>query len=142
MSGEFRSLVDQLFNIWGSDDLDLIEPFFHPDAYLWDSVNGGYSGWPEISGLYIESLKRWTDMRCVATRFWPADDTSISFTWTATAKVGDDRFGTQLRGAECQFDGMSYIEFEDGLILREIEYFDRAAPARSIGLEVEQVFFR
>lgn len=142
MSDDFRSLVDKLFILWGSDEPDLIEPYFHPDAYLWDSVNGGHSGWSEIRSLYVESLKRWADMRCVATRFWPADDNSISFTWTTTAKVNDDRFGAQFRGKECRFDGMSYIEFENGLIMREIEYFDRAAPARSIGLEVERVLFR
>ena len=136
------SLVEELFVRWSSGDPDIIEPCFTHDAYLWDSVNGGFSGWPQIRDLYLQSLERWDNLRCEVTRSWPSDETSIAFTWTITANVKDDRFGEHLRGAECHFDGMSYVEFEGGLVKREIEYFDRAAAARSIGLSVERVLFR
>ena len=137
-----RGLVDELFVRWSSGNPDVIEPCFAQDAYLWDSVNGGFSGWPEIRQLYLESLMRWDNLCCVVTRSWPTDDVSIAFTWTITANVKDNRFGEHLRGAKCQFDGMSFIEFENQLVKREIEYFDRAAAARSIGLSVERVLFR
>ena len=45
----------------------------------------------------------------------------------------DDRLGPEHRHTMCQFEGMTYVVF-DGLVHEEIEFFDRAAPAVSIGL--------
>ena len=46
----------------------------------------------------------------------------------------DDRLGPEHRDAVCSFEGMTYVVVEDGLVREEIEYFDRAAPAGSLGL--------
>lgn len=129
-----EQLVHALFDAWGSGDPAVIEPFFHPDAVLWDSVNGEFRGWPAIRDLYLASLERWDDLTTVATRFWHGADGSVAFTWTMTGRVADDRFGPERRGAHCTFDGMTYVVVEDGLVVEEIEYFDRAAAPRSIGL--------
>jgi hypothetical protein len=48
--------------------------------------------------------------------------------------VLDDRLGPEHRDAVCEFDGMSYVVIEDGLVREEIEFFDRAAAAGSLGL--------
>jgi hypothetical protein len=141
-SDKLRTLVDELFVAWSSSDPDKVEPHFHRDAYLWDSVNGGFTGWPAIRGLYEESLKRWNNLSCKVVQSWPARDNSIAFVWESSGLVADDRFGREKRGALCTFEGMAFIEFENDLVMREIEYFDRTAPARSIGFEVDRVIFR
>jgi len=138
----FRTLVDELFVSWSSGNPDEVQQHFHEDAYLWDSVNGGFNGWPAIRGLYEESLKRWHQLSCRVLQSWPALDGSIAFVWESSGLVADDRFGSERKGERCTFEGMAYIEFENGLVMREIEYFDRTAPARSIGLEVDRVILR
>ena len=135
-------LVDTLFEAWSSGDPDAIGRHFHPDAVLWDSVNGAFHGLDAIRGLYVASLERWDDLTCRATRFWPPDERSIAFTWTMTGRVADDRFGPEHRGRMAEFSGMSYIAFEDGLVIEEIEYFDRCAPAASLGLAPTPLTFR
>lgn len=142
MVAGLRQLVDELFDKWSSGDPDQIQPLFHPDAFLWDSVNGGFKGWPAIRQLYVESLSRWDNLSCGVVRAWPEDTNSISFVWRTTAFVKGDRFGAEFRGAPCSFEGMAYIEFDNGLVMREIEYFDRGAPAQSLGFEVDRVIFR
>jgi uncharacterized protein (TIGR02246 family) len=130
-----EDLVNRLFDAWGSGDPDQVARLFHPDAVLRDTVNGEFRGWPAIRALYEESLERWGDVETRATRFWHgADDGSVAFTWTMSGRVLDDRLGPEHRDAVCSFDGMTYIVAENGLVREEIEYFDRAAPARSLGL--------
>lgn len=141
-SDNYRKLVDDLFVSWSSGDPDKVRWHFHDDAYLWDSVNGGFNGWPAIRRLYEESLKRWDELSCKVVRSWPSSDSSIAFVWESSGLVADDRFGAERKGVRCTFEGMAYVEFENGLVKREIEYFDRTAPARSIGLEVDRVVFR
>jgi ketosteroid isomerase-like protein len=131
---EVEQFIHQLFTAWSSGDPDQVAEFFHPDAVLRDSVNGEFRGWPAIRALYVASLDRWGDPVTEATRFWHGTDGSVAFTWSMRGRILDDRLGPQHRSATCQFEGMSYVVIEDGLVLEEIEFFDRAAPAGSIGL--------
>lgn len=133
-TSETEAYIHALFDSWGSGDPDQVEPFFDDDTLLWDSVNGEFRGWPAIRSLYEASLERWHDLTTVATRFWHGVDGSVAFTWTMSGRVADDRFGPGFRGKTCSFDGMSYVTIQDGRVREEIEYFDRAAPAASIGL--------
>lgn len=137
-----RQLVDELFVSWSSQDPDRVEAHFHPEAVLWDSVNGECRGWPEIRNLYVASLERWDDLATRATRFWAGDDDDIAFTWRMTGRVADDRFGPEMRGRMANFEGMAHITFVDGLVLEEIEYFDRSAAALSLGLAIERLTYR
>ena len=111
-----------------------MKPYFHHDAVLRDSVNGEFRGWPAIRALYEASLERWGEPTTEATRFWHGDDGSIAFTWTMRGRILDDRLGAQHRGAICEFEGMTYVVVEDGVVREEIEFFDRAAAAGSLGL--------
>jgi ketosteroid isomerase-like protein len=126
--------IHRLFEAWSSGDSDGVEPYFHPDAILRDSVNGELRGWPAIRALYEASLERWGELTTEATRFWHGDDGSVAFTWTMRGRVLDDRLGPEHRGAICEFEGMSYVVVQDGLVREEIEYFDRTAAASSLGL--------
>ena len=131
---EMEQLIHRLFAVWSSGDPDQVAPFFHPDAVLRDSVNGEFRGWPAIRALYVASLERWGELETRATRFWHGTDGSVAFTWTMSGRVLDDRLGPEHRDAVCSFEGMTYVVVEDGLVREEIEYFDRAAPAGSLGL--------
>jgi ketosteroid isomerase-like protein len=131
---EMEAYVHALFEAWSSADPALVEPFFHGDALLRDNVNGEFRGWAQIRALYVASLERWHDMRTVATRFWHGTDGSVAFTWTMTGLVSDDRLGPERRGAAASFDGMAYLVVQDGRVSEEIEFFDRAAAAQSLGL--------
>ena len=127
-------LVHQVFAAWSSGDPDQVAPYFHPDAVLRDTVNGEFHGWPAIRDLYVGSLERWGELVTTASRFWHGSDDSVAFTWTMRGRVLDDRLGPEHRNEVCTFEGMTYVVVEDGLVREEIEYFDRAAPALSIGL--------
>ena len=131
---EMEQFIHQLFAAWSSGDPDQVAPYFHPDAILRDSVNGEFRGWPAIRSLYVASLDRWGEPVTEATRFWHGADGSVAFTWTTTGRVLDDRLGPEHRDTVCEFEGMTYVVVENGLIREEIEFFDRAAPAASIGL--------
>jgi ketosteroid isomerase-like protein len=129
-----EEFIHRLFAAWSSGDPDQVAPFFHPDAVLRDSVNGEFRGWPAIRALYVASLEHWGELTTAATRFWHGGDGSVAFTWTMRGRVLDDRLGPQNRDATCEFEGMSYVVVEDGRVLEEIEFFDRAAAAGSLGL--------
>jgi ketosteroid isomerase-like protein len=131
---ETEQFIHRLFAAWSSGDPDLVAPFFHPDAVLRDSVNGEYRGWPAIRALYVASLERWGELDTRATRFWHSHDGSVAFTWIMSGRVLDDRLGSEHRNAACSFEGMTYVVFEDGVVREEIEFFDRAAAAGSLGL--------
>lgn len=131
---ETEAYIHALFTAWSSGDPEAVAPFFHDDAVLRDSVNGEFRGWDQICALYLASLDRWHDMTTAATRFWHGDDGSVAFTWTSTGRVADDRLGVERRGATARFDGMAHVTIEDGRVREEIEFFDRAAPAGSLGL--------
>jgi ketosteroid isomerase-like protein len=131
---EMEQLIHSLFEAWSSGDPERIKPYFHPDAVLRDSVNGELRGWPAIRALYVASLERWGELTTEATRFWHGDDGSVAFTWTMRGRILDDRLGPQHRGAVCEFEGMTYVIVQDGLVTEEIEFFDRAAAAGSLGL--------
>ena len=131
---EMEQFIHRLFEAWSSGDPDRVAHFFHPDAVLRDSVNGEFRGWPAIRELYETSLDRWGELTTEATRFWHGDDGNVAFTWTIRGRILDDRLGPQHRNAVCSFEGMTYVVVEDGQVREEIEYFDRAAPAVSLGL--------
>jgi ketosteroid isomerase-like protein len=131
---EIEQFIHRLFDAWSAGDPDQVAPYFHPDAVLRDSVNGEYRGWPAIRALYVASLERWGELETRATRFWHGTDGSVAFTWTMSGRVLDDRLGPQHRNAVCKFEGMTYVVVEDGLVREEIEFFDRAAAAGSLGL--------
>ena len=137
-----RLLVDALFESWSSGDPERVGQHFHPDAVLWDSVNGEFRGWPAIRQLYVASLERWSGLTTRATRFWPADGTTVAFTWQMSGRVADDRFGAEFTGRAARFEGMAHITFAAGLVMEEIEYFDRCAGALSLGLEIEALHYR
>ena len=131
---DMENYIHRMFAAWSSADPDQVAPYFHPDAVLRDTVNGEFRGWPAIRALYVASLDRWGELVTEATRFWHGTDGSVAFTWTMRARVLDDRLGPEFRDRVCEFDGMSYVVVADGLVHEEIEFFDRAAAARSLGL--------
>jgi ketosteroid isomerase-like protein len=132
---EAERFIHDLFAAWSSGDPDVVEPYFHPDAVLRDSVNGEFRGWPAIRQLYEASLERWGDPVTRATRFWHGADGSVAFAWTMSGSVLDDRFGPDYIGHTCEFEGMSYVVVQDGVVREEIEFFDRASAAGSLGLK-------
>lgn len=131
---EMEQYVHRLFEAWSSGDPAAVDAHFHSDAVLRDSVNGEFCGIDAIRALYVASLERWDDLTTVATRFWHGADGTVAFTWTMHGRVKDDRLGPERRGALASFDGMTYLVVEGGLVREEIEYFDRAAAAISLGL--------
>jgi len=136
-STEAENRVHELFSAWSSADPSLVASYFHPDAVLRDTVNGEFLGSDAIRTLYEMSLEKWDDLTMTADRFWHGADGSVAFTWTMTGRVADNRLGESYCGAVATFQGMAYIVFEEGLVKEEIEFFDRAGAATSLGLRTE-----
>jgi uncharacterized protein (TIGR02246 family) len=131
-SSDLKSLVDAVFDAWSSEDPDRVAERFHEDAVFVDSVNGRFEGREAIRAFYAGSLDAWESQRSRATRVWVDGDTAACV-WEMTGRMRGERFGEALAGREARIEGMAWMTFRDGLVVRDEEYFDRQAPFASVG---------
>jgi ketosteroid isomerase-like protein len=131
-------IVEQLFAAWSSGDVDAPQHFFHEDATLYDIVGGSYTGWPAIRAFFDQGLKKWNDLVLLPDGYW-TNDNGVAVRWVMSATVTDpSMFGSEHVGSKWSSEGLSYIDFRDGKITKEVDYHDRAAAARSLGIEVKR----
>lgn len=128
---EVASRVVALFEAWSSNDPGRVGQLFHPDATLFDSVNGQFQGRAAIEDFHARSLETWEDLTMSATRIWVDGDTAAC-TWTMSARMKNDRSGEGLAGTSVRIDGMAWLRFEGRLVIHDEEYFDRQAALASL----------
>lgn len=130
--------VEALFKAWSSGDVDAPERFFHPDAVLYDIVGGSCRGWPAIRTFFDHGLKQWPDLVLLPDGYWTNDE-GVAVRWVMSATVSNESsFGPQAVGRKWTSEGMSYIDFQDGRIRREVDYHDSAAATRSLGITMKR----
>ena len=137
MSNDPRiDLADRLFGAWSSGDADAPAPYFHPDGVLYDIIGGRYEGWPAIRSYFANGLTKWPDLVLEPDGFW-TNDRGVAVRWVMTATVTQPApFGEQFVGRQWSSEGMTFLDIEDGLVRLEVDYHDRAAASRSLGIEV------
>ena len=123
-------MAEKLFKAWSSGDVDGPKDLLAPDCVLYDIVGGEHLGWEKIRAFFDEGLETWPDLVLIPDEYWVSDK-GIAMTWEMSATVKDDEFGAELKGHKWRSDGMSYLEFENGLLTREADYHDRGAMPTS-----------
>ena len=128
------TLATDLFAAWSSADADAPASFLRPNAVLHDIVGGTHEGWPAIREFFANGVQVWPDLVLAPEAFWTSDDgVALSWVMSATvteatsAKLGADNIGRKWRS-----DGMTWLRIVDGLVVREVDYHDSGATARSL----------
>lgn len=127
-----KDLVVELFRAWSSGDVDAPRPYLHDDAVLDDSIGGAHHGWEAIRAYFARGLQHWPDLELVPSGEWWSRDDGLAFTWRMSATVHDDRFGEGTAGRRWHAPGMSFVVFEGDVVVREVDYHDGGARARSL----------
>ena len=131
-------MAEALFQAWSSGDAHAPAAFFHPDGVLYDIIGGRYEGWPAIEGYFANGLTKWPDLVLLPDGYW-TNDKGVAVRWVMTATVtGPDVFGPDAVGRKWSSEGMTFLDIEDGKVRLEVDYHDRAASMRSLGLEVKR----
>lgn len=131
-------LAEKLFGAWSDGDADAPAPFFHPDGVLYDIIGGRYEGWPAIREYFARGLVKWPDLVLKPDGFWTNDE-GVAVRWLMSATVtSPSTFGEQYVGRVWKSEGMTFLDIEDGKVRLEVDYHDRAASARSLGIEVKR----
>lgn len=129
-------IAEKLFAAWSSGDADAPKPFLAPDCVLYDIVGGEHIGWAKIKDFFAAGLKTWPDLVLLPDEYWTSEK-GIAMSWVMSATVQDDAFGPQARGRKWRSEGMSFLEFSNGVVTREVDYHDSGAVAKSLGISPE-----
>lgn len=129
-------IAEKLFAAWSSGDADAPKPFLAPDCVLYDIVGGEQIGWAKIRDFFATGLKTWPDLVLLPDEYWTSEK-GIAMSWVMSATVQDDAFGPQARGRKWRSEGMSFLEFSNGVVTREVDYHDSGAVAKSLGISPE-----
>ncbi len=126
-------VATSLFAAWSSGDPDAPEKHLRPDATLYDIVGGEHRGWPAIRAFFAVGLEKWPDLVLVPDQLW-TNEAGVALSWVMSATVPDDRFGATNVGKTWRSEGMTSLELDGTTVVREVDYHDRGAIARSLGL--------
>jgi hypothetical protein len=139
MSSDPRiEMASALFETWSSGNADAPGVFFHPDGVLYDIIGGRYEGWSAIRGYFANGLLKWPDLVLKPDGFW-TNDKGVAVRWLMSATITNPAtFGDQFVGRKWSSEGMTFLDIEDGLVRLEVDYHDRAAAPRSLGIEVKR----
>jgi steroid delta-isomerase-like uncharacterized protein len=127
------SIADQLFAAWSSGDADAPAEFMAPDAVLYDIVGGEHQGWPAIRAFFATGLEHWPDLALIPDQYW-VNDTGVALSWVMSATVQDDSLGADAKGKKWRSEGMTWLVFDGDKVVREVDYHDSGALAKSLGL--------
>lgn len=126
-------LAEKLFAAWSSGDADAPQPYLSPDCILYDIVGGEHRGWDSIRRFFAEGLSLWPDLELLPNRYWLSDK-GVAVTWVMSATVRGDTFGPEAQGRKWRSEGMSFLDIENGVVVREADYHDSGAIAKSLGI--------
>jgi steroid delta-isomerase-like uncharacterized protein len=127
------SIADKLFAAWSSGDADAPAAYMSTDAVLYDIVGGEHTGWPAIRAFFATGLERWPDLALIPDQYW-VNDSGVSLSWVMSATVQDDSLGAEAKGKKWRSEGMTWLVFDGDKVVREVDYHDSGALAKSLGL--------
>ena len=129
------TLARDLFAAWSSGDADAPAAYMHPDATLYDIVGGEHVGWPAIRAFFANGLVRWPDLVLLPDEYW-TNERGVALRWVMSATVSDPAmFGADAVGKKWSSEGMTWLVVEDGQVTREVDYHDRGAMTKSLGIK-------
>lgn len=128
------AIAKDVFAAWSSGDADAPEPFFKPDATLYDVASGQFDGWPAIRAFFAKALETWEDLVLAPDEFW-ANDGGLALHYLMSATIKDPELhGPEYVGRKWEVQVMSLLRFDGDRVSYEADFHDRRARARSLGL--------
>lgn len=126
-------IAEELFAAWSSGDADAPAQYLAPDAVLYDIVGGEHQGWPAIREFFAKGIERWPDLALIPDEYW-VNDNGVALRWIMSATVADDALGPEAKGKTWRSEGMTWLVFAGDTVVREVDYHDSGAVAKSLGL--------
>jgi hypothetical protein len=137
MTGLFAArcaVAEQVFAAWSSGNADAPEPFFTPNAVLFDVASGRFEGWPAIRAFFAGGLTRTTNLRLVPDEFWE-NPSGVAVHYTMSGDVVlPTSFGPEQVGRRWSVEVMSYLRFEGDRVCYEADFHDKGSRAKSLGI--------
>jgi len=129
-------VLDQWATAWSSGDPDRLLPLFADDVQYEDvtfgAVNKGKSALRDFAAAVFESF---ADLRFESrSRFVAADGRSGSIEWVWRGRQIRDFPGLPATNKPFEVRGAAVVEFRDGKIARNSDYWDLATYLKQVGL--------
>lgn len=110
-----------LFEAWSSGDADAPRRWFTDDVVMRDIVGHAEAlrGWPAVRAFWEGSA---ATLKVLPEEYF-SGESGVALTWMAYAQLQDDRMGANTAGKWFAGEGMSRLEFRDGKVALEVDYW-------------------
>jgi steroid delta-isomerase-like uncharacterized protein len=129
-------LLDEWTAAWSSNDVPRLLRIFTEDVHYEDVPLGAVSrGKPALAGFATGVFDGFTDLKFERkSRFVSADGRSGAIEWVFRGRQTRDFPGIPATNKPFEVRGSSVVEFRDGKISRNSDYWDLATYLRQVGL--------
>jgi len=121
---------------WSSSQVEKLLPLFTDDVYYEDVTFGAVSkGRDALRTFAMSTFEAFADLRFeVKSRFVAANGKWGSIEWVFTGRQTKDFPGLPATNKPFQVRGSTVVEFRDGKISRNSDYWDLATYMKQVGL--------
>lgn len=131
-----EQLLDGWASAWSSSDASKLLPLFTDDISYEDVTFGAVNNGSEDLRKFAQgAFDSFADMKFeLKSRFISADGQRGAMEWVWTGRQTKDFPGLPATNKRFQVRGASIVEFRDGKISRDSDYWDLATYMRQVGL--------
>ena len=125
-------IARSVFAGWSSGNPDTPEPYFTPDATLFDTASGQFDGWPAIRAFFARGLSRCDNLTLLPDDFW-VNEHGLAVHYVMSAGVIDSAtFGADYVGRRWSVGAMSFLRFDGDRVCYEADFHDKGARLKSL----------
>jgi len=129
------AIARDVFAAWSSGDADAPEPYFTPDATLFDVASGQFDGWPAIRAFFAKGLDKWNDLVLAPDEFW-VNDSGLALHYLMSATITDPAsYGPEYVGRKWEVQVMSFLRFDGDRVSYEGDFHDKGSRAKYLGID-------
>jgi hypothetical protein len=121
-----------VFAGWSSGNADAPEPYFTPDAILFDVASGQFDGWPAIRAFFANGLSRCDNLTLVPDEFWSSDGGLAVHYMMSAGVIDSATFGAEYVGRRWSVGAMSFLRFDGDRVCYEADFHDKGSRLKSL----------
>lgn len=135
-TGPTRDQIESYIAAWNRHDVNAILEYFADDCYYEDTafalVNRGKE---EVRAFCEHSFATMPDMHFdIKDAFIEGD--GLGWEWTVSGSIKDGHaIGVAVKDAFVSADGASITRFRDGLIIKNVDYYDSRSFLKQLGVQ-------
>jgi steroid delta-isomerase-like uncharacterized protein len=135
-SQALERVLDQWAVSWSSGDVDKLLPLFTDDVRYEDVTLGDvYQGKPALRDFAATTFGAYADLKIeLKSRLVAADGRSGAMEWISRGRQTKDLPGLPATNKTFEVRGATVVEFTDGKISRNSDYWDLATYMKQVGL--------